>query len=186
VSLNRRNPATPLPRGQRAVLSIFIAFNIVATTLWAAPIRSRNVRRRRPVNGVAWYLQWAGLGMGWAFFAPDPIDTYYYVTSEITYRDGRKDTWKFPGPEDVGVYQRYFMGTYTAWSSQIIPLSESAPLWPDAARYVARLHNHPENPPTTVKLIRHWKTTELPGSKDLSNWSEYEFFTYSVESKDLE
>jgi hypothetical protein len=130
-------------------------------------------------------MLWSGLSQGWALFAPDPESVNAYLVARITYRDGQKKFWKFPMPQDYGYYRRYFMERQRKWSSDNLRMDYNSALWPDAARYVARLNNDPNNPPVTVALVRHWSDIAPPASGQPETWSEYTFFTYSLLPGDL-
>jgi hypothetical protein len=134
---------------------------------------------------IAPYMVWSGLTQGWALFAPDPQYINVYLEAQITYRDGQKKIWKFPMPQDYGYYRRYFMERERKWSSDNLRLDSNAFLWPDAARYVARVNRDPNNPPVSVALIRHWSFIAPPRSGKSEPWNQYTFFTYSVLPGDL-
>jgi len=129
-------------------------------------------------------MEWSGLTQGWALFAPEPAAMNAYIVAQITYRDGQKKFWKFPMPQDYGYYRRYFMARRLRWSMDNLQ-QENAALWPDAARYVARVNNDPNNPPVSVALIRHWSFIPPPMSGQPETWSQSVFFTYTVSPLDL-
>lgn len=130
-------------------------------------------------------MAWSGLTQDWNLFAPEPSSINAYLVAQITYRDGQKKAWNFPMPQDYGYYRRYFMSRRLRWSSDNLRMDKNAVLWPDAARYVARVNNDPKNPPVTVELVRHWSLIAPPMSGQRETWSESTFFTYTVLPGDL-
>lgn len=129
---------------------------------------------------------WSGLYQNWALFAPNPLSVNSRLEAEVIYRDGRTSVWKFPLPQDFGYFQRYFKERYEKWGNQAVRLDQNAVLWPDAARYIARLNNDGKNPPVTVKLVRYWSQIAAPRSGEPEPWNQYVFFTYSVKPEDLQ
>jgi hypothetical protein len=184
MAIGQKRDGFPLSDRKRRMLSLFIALNVAATCLWAAPIHAPMVSKL--IGRAGLYLRWSGLGMGWAFFAPNPWNKNVFLTAELTYADGRQKTWKFPMPEDYGYFHRYLMSRSFMWAYETLPMDENAPLWPDAARYVARVNNDSDSSPATVKLTRHWAFIPDPGSNRQETWNEFDFFTYKVEARDLQ
>ena len=181
-----REPKDSMPYlspARRVLINAFLLFHLFVILVWSFPIRPRSLGRIRKV--IAPYMIWSGLTQGWALFAPDPQYINVYLEAEITYRDGQKKIWKFPMPQDFGYYRRYFMERERKWSSDNLRLDDNAFLWPDAARYVARVNNDPKNPPATIALVRHWSFISPPRSGQPETWNQYTFFTYSVLPGDL-
>jgi hypothetical protein len=168
---------------RRVLINGFLLFHLFAISVWSFPIDVRSLRKIKRV--IAPYMAWSGLTQEWALFAPEPMDINAYLDAQITYRDGRQKVWKFPMPQDFGYYRRYFMDRERKWSSDNLRADRDAFLWPDAARYVARLNNEPNNPPVTVSLVRHWSFIAPPLSGKSEPWSQYTFFTYIVLPSDL-
>jgi hypothetical protein len=168
---------------RRVLLSVFLLFHLFVIVVWAFPVDQRQLRKIK--RFIAPYMVWSGLTQGWSLFAPDPQSINAYLVAQITYRDGQNKIWKFPMPQDFGYYRRYFMSRQLKWSSDILRIDTNAVLWPDAARYVARVNNAPNNPPVTVALVRHWSFIAPPKSGQSETWSQYTFFTYSVLPGDL-
>jgi hypothetical protein len=177
---NAMSSANPI---RRVLVTVFVLFHLCAIFIWSFPIRLRPLQRAKSM--VAPYMVWSGLSQGWAFFAPDPVNSNNYLDAQITFRDGQKTIWKFPMPQDVGYFRRYFMDRQLMWSSDSLRLDENSGLWPDAARYIARLNNNRDNPPKTIELIRHWWVIAPPNSGNPETWRQYTFFTYSVLAGDL-
>jgi hypothetical protein len=173
--------ASPL---KRLLLNVFIMVHLLFLFVWTLPYNARWDIRARSV--IAPYMNLAGLNQGWNLFAPEPQSINAYLVAEITYRDDQRRIWKFPLPQDFGYFRRYFMARQLKWSADNLRLDDNAALWPDAARYVARLNDDPDNPPVTVTFIRNWSFVEPPGSGRPDVWKHFTFFKYSVLPSDLQ
>jgi hypothetical protein len=178
-----KSPMILASSSKRALINILISFNLLAILVWVFPINPPLFQKIRKTIGP--YMQLSGLVQGWEFFAPEPQSINAFLVGEITYRDGQKKKWKFPVPQDFGYYRRYFMARQLRWSVDSLRLDSNEALWPDAARYVARLNDNPKNPPVTVTFVRNWSYIAPPMSGQPEPLNQYTFFTYAVLQSDL-
>jgi len=179
-----RPPA--MSRRVRIAVSAFIAFHLFCIVIWALPLDTALVVQCR--EAVKGYVLWTGLFQKWDMFAPDPSKLNNYVGAVVTYRDGSKSEWDFPRMEKLGIVDKYFKERYRKYASDNLRLDTRSGLWPDAARYVARVNDKPANPPVEVTLVRYWSEVPPPGphgDAPPSPWSEYPFFRYTVQPGDL-
>jgi hypothetical protein len=176
-----------LSRNVRIGLSAFVAFHLFCIVFWCIPIDSPLIVRFR--ESVKPYVLWTGLFQKWDMFAPDPSKLNNYVGAILTYRDGRTAEWDFPRMENLGYVDRYFKERYRKYANDNLRIDARSALWPDAARYVARLNAaDPANPPVEVALVRHWSEVPPPGAHGEpppSPWNQYVFFRYPVQPGDL-
>jgi hypothetical protein len=142
---------------------------------------------RQKLSPVATAL---GLRQDWMMFAPNPTHLNTYIDAEITYRDGRKHVWTFPQMQELGYAERYVKERYRKFANDRLWVKDNSALWPDAARFIARLTAaDPSNPPLAVKLIHYW--SEIPPPPEdgeeprLERWKRDVFFTYTVNPGDL-
>jgi hypothetical protein len=174
------NP-TPI---QRVAISAFILFNLVAILCWALPVDTKlfpAVNRHTSI-----YMNMAGLTQGWSLFAPDPPDSNCRLGAEITHDDGSTNLWNFPVPQDYG--HSYFLERDRKWANDSLRLDRKSVLWPDAARYIARINDNPMHHSVSVKLLRNCEPIPVPGAKPLAAPNPPKpvvFFTYAVEPGDL-
>lgn len=168
---------------RRVLISVFLLFHFFLMLVWSSPIYPRPILKLWRFTRA--YMEWSGLDQRWNLFAPEPLITNGYLVAQITYRDGQKKDWMFPRAEDYGYYRRYFMDRQVSWGYETLGKNSNAALWPDAARYVARLNNLPNNPPVAVALTRHWSNIPPLMSGQPMKWSQDTFFTYSVSPGDL-
>ncbi len=172
---------------KRTAITVFIVFNLVAIVAWAVPIDSPFTATVR--SAVGRYVLFVGLFQKWDMFSPDPSRLNNFVSATITYRNGERRLWVFPRMEMLGYFDRYAKERYRKYANDNLRLDSNAQLWPDAARYVARINNtNPANPPVSVVLIRYWSTVPPPDPNGYyveSPWQQYPFFRYAVGPRDL-
>jgi hypothetical protein len=164
-------------------ISAFLLFHIVAITCWCIPFDSALIREIR--DSVRPYMLWSGLFQSWDPFAPVPRSVNLYVEAVVIFKDGHTHTWKFPRMERLSFTERYYKERYRKFVENLAQDSHSA-LWPDVARYIARLNNSP-NPPQIVMLIRYWSeiVPQADGSYHPGPERAHIFFTYEVKPEDL-
>jgi hypothetical protein len=178
--------AAPLSRRARIAATIFVAFHLFAVITWAVPLDTPLIVQCR--EAIKGYMLWTGLFQKWDMFAPDPSKLNNYVTANVVYRDGRTAVWTFPRMENLGYVDRYFKERYRKYANDNLRLDARAPLWPDAARYIARAMATPSEAPVEVDLVRHWSEVPAPGphgEEPPAPWSEFTFYRYSVQPGDL-
>ena len=180
-------PGKPLSRGARIAISAFIVFHLFGILTWCVPSDTPLTVSLRSI--AAPYVLWAGLFQKWDMFSPDPPKLNGYVTAEITYADGHTSVWSFPRMDQLGLFDKYTKERYRKFANENLRLDAFAPLWPDAARYIARLNKgQPSNPPVSVALVRHWSFVQPPsrdGSPENGPWNHFKFFQYPVKPGDL-
>ena len=135
------------------------------------------------------YASALGLRQDWMMFAPNPMRVNTYIDAEITYRNGRKRIWTFPQMQQLGYVERYSKERYRKFANENLWIKDDAFIWPDAARYIARLNRDPANPPQTVKLV-HYRcfipSAPRPGDQaEQERWERDVFYTYTVTPGDL-
>ncbi len=176
-------------RQKRSVTTVFIVIHLIAIYSWAMPPASGSWNGpKRFIDGIFRpYLLFTGLWQGWDMFAPDPLRINTYLEADITFEDGSTARWKFPRMEHMGKFRAYYKERWRKWAADNVRLDRNSGLWPDAARYVARIHAKMPSPPKQVKLIRFWADVPPPERwSDPDKWNSYTFFTYEVTAKDLE
>jgi len=181
-------PAAPvgLSRPVRLGISAFLVFNLFAIISWCVPLQSPLIARCRQLAYP--YLIYTGLFQKWDMFAPNPSSLNNYTGAVITYRDGETSLWNFPRMEDLGYIDKYFKERYRKYANDNLRLDENAAIWPDAARYIARVNQRPSNPPVSVALVRYWSVVPPPGPQGArpAPWEHYTFFQYQVAPGDLQ
>ncbi len=183
ITSRLKSPA--VQRIERAVVSAFLLFHILAITCWAVPIDTPLLIALR--NAVSPYMLWSGLFQRWNMFAPEPAKVDFYIEADITLHDGEKRTYVLPRMEKLGYAERYAKERYRKYSEYLRQDNYSA-LWPDAAKHIARLYANPSNPPVFVILVRYWSQISPPspgGGLQRTPWSRVPFYIYVVKPDDL-
>ena len=173
-------------RAKLVAISAFLLFHLFAITCWCIPLNSLLIPKCKQLVGP--YVIWSGLFQAWDMFAPNPSKLNIYIEAEVTFLNGQKSVWKFPKMHELGYTERYFKERFRKFSTEYLLADTNAGMWPDAARYVARVNSSDSNPAVCVRLIRHWSEVGLPetdGSYKPRPWFEYGFFTYRVKPADL-
>ncbi len=172
---------------RRLAISVFLLFHILLIASWCIPSNGMGLSAIK--NNIAPYLWRSGLFQSWEMFAPNPTHTNAFVTAEVILRDGQMRLWTFPQMQEVGYIERYAKERYRKFANERLFLKTNSMLWPDAARYIARLHADPLNPPRVVKLIHCWSLVSPPSAPGqpppLDSWERHVFFTYTVDPGDL-
>ena len=174
-------------RPARIAITVFVAFNMFAVVAWCVPLDSPLIARCRDV--VRPYLIFTGLFQKWDMFAPDPSRLNNFVGAVVTYRNGDRSLWTFPRMENLGYVDKYFKERYRKYANDCLRLDTNSGLWPDAARYIARLNRRPSDPPAAVDLVRYWSIVAPPdanGEEPTRLWNQHTFFRWIVAPGDLE
>src|SRR6266568_2768315 len=147
---------------KRVVISAFLLFQLVVIVSGSIPANFFLVTALHAQGfltalkeKLAPYAWAAGLQVGWDMFSPNPSRDNSYIDAEISYRNGRKQIWSFPQMQELGYAERYVKERYRRFATESLCAKENAVLWPDAARYIARLNADASNPPRTVKLVHY-------------------------------
>jgi len=181
--------APPEPKGMRskakyAAINVFLVFHIVTIACWCIPIGSPLTLGVRQL--VRPYFVWSGLFQSWDMFAPNPKTANSYVEAIVIYQDGSTELWSFPRMELMTLAQAYVKERYRKFEENL-ENDEFSALWPDAARYIARLKSNHASPPKTIMLVVRWSQILPPqsGSYDRGPWDANVFYKYDVKTEDL-
>ncbi len=164
----------------------FLMFQLFALVITAIPPGRGLLTFAKIV--VAPYMRIVGLTQSWPMFSPNPPSADTYLQAEIHYRDGRTRQWKFPIPADYGYFRRYTIERYRKWANDNVRPDAGRAIWPDAARYVARVNDTLGVPPDTVRLVRYSSMISPIDSgppKEPLKWQHALFYTYPVKPADL-
>jgi hypothetical protein len=177
----------PKNRVVRWSIGAFILLHLYIMAFWGLP--GSNFRAFM-VDPVRPYVLKTGLWHSWDMFSPDPISVINRVHAQIHYRDGSLDFWEIPRLEKLGYWERYQKERYRKWRERLRQDAYSV-TWDDAARYIARLHNNPTNPPRQIVLVREWDAIPPPrfepGTFNMKDYQkmpkDYDYLKYSFRFK---
>ncbi|SPF35684.1 conserved exported hypothetical protein [Candidatus Sulfopaludibacter sp. SbA4] len=169
----------------RLLLTLFIAFHVVAITLWVLPLNKSLTGFLHRWIGP--YFSFTGLRQEWSLFAPDPLAADSYIDAHVVLQNGDLRIWDFPRLEGLDFKQRYSKARYRKFEGWLYR-KNFAYAWPDTARYVARQFKASGVPPSTVTLVRHWaRIPPIASAPDTSpSWRSTVLFVYQVSPEDLE
>lgn len=145
-------------RIRNVLVILFLTWHFSGVLLWLStdcPLKQKLIT---PYLG---YLNYFGFWQGWSVFE-HPRTYNEYVTSVITFKDGSQKVWEFPRMEKMGILEKMFKEGYRRWGNDCICDKNDSYLWPDAARYIARLNMRPGTLPVSVSIIRHWVWIDPP------------------------
>lgn len=143
---------------KRVVITFFIIVHAYIMCVWGLPGSRFRSTLSQPVQD---YVLYAGLWHSWDMFSPDPLAVNFRVQAEITYANGAMEVWEFPRMQKLGLWERFYKERYRKWRERVRQ-DAYRQIWNDTARYIARLHRNPENPPRHVTLIRRWQPIPPP------------------------
>jgi hypothetical protein len=135
------------------------------------------------------YLSFFSLYQDWLMFAPNPSRLNGYVSAEVEFDDGTKDTYSFPKPDELNFVQKYVYGEkLRKFISEGVRKDENSWMWPDTAKFVLRQmkSKHFSRLPVKVHLYRHWNETAdireevRPHLQGIPKYDSYRFYTYEV------
>jgi len=174
-----------MPRSARIAVSTFVAFHLFAIVAWCMPLDTPLTLAVRGL--IRPYMVWIGLFQKWDMFAPDPSKLNNYVSAVVTHADGQTSVWNFPRMQDLGILDKYTKERYRKFANDNLRIDSFAPLWPDCARYIARMNNRTaSSPPLIVELVRHWSLVPPPdGTLPAGEWRQFTFYHYLVTKEDL-
>jgi hypothetical protein len=179
----------------RAFINAFIILHVYIIVIWGLPSSRFRYVMTQPVQS---YVLQTGLWQSWDMFSPEPLSLNFTVEAHIRFRDGSTNVWEFPRMEKLGIWERFQKERYRKWRERIRQDSYGI-AWNDTARFVARLHNNPANPPVKVTLVRHWQAITppalRPGTLDAKDYQpiakdpdfkfNFRFKEYDVKPEDL-
>src|SRR5271165_3123676 len=134
---------------RRGAISVFILFHLIAITCVAVPLKALASVKELFMP----YMRWSGLFQSWDMFAPDPLGVNSYVKAVVISRDRHMQVWSFPRMEELSLGERFREERYRKFT-EVLPLQQNAPLWPDVARHLARSLNNQADPPDKILLIQ--------------------------------
>jgi hypothetical protein len=184
---NRNLPAQSqrLQKVKRIAINAFIIFHLIAIVCWSLPVNNSLIHFVK--ESVRPYLVWSGLFQSWDMFSPDPKSVNSYLEAVVIYTDGTSQLWSFPRMELLGAKDRYFKERYRKYEENL-QNNNYPDLWPDAARYIARLNSDSTHRVQKVLLVVRWSDI-IPRSDntyDRGPWDVNVFYTYTVKPEDLQ
>jgi len=174
-----------LALAKRVAINTFLSFHILAVACWCLPVTTPLTMVFREL--LRPYFLWSGLFQSWDMFSPSPKSINSYVEAIVLYKDGNTRIWAFPRMERLSLTSRYFQERYRKFVENLNQ-DKYALLWPDTARFIARLNNQGPSPVKMVLLVRHWSNIvpRMDGTNTCEPWDAHVFYGYMVRPEDLD
>ncbi|MGA7622274.1 MAG: hypothetical protein WB630_23910 [Candidatus Acidiferrales bacterium] len=174
-----------LKRWQYVAINVFLIFHILAIACWALPTSNTFVLTCR--NAIRPYMVWSGLFQSWDMFSPVPKVTNAYVEAVVLYKDGSTSLWSFPRMDLLSATEKYSQERYRKFAEVLLD-DRNSPLWPDVARYVARMPDICAHHPQKILLVVRWSdiVAHDDGTFTRSPWDAHVFYSYDVKPEDLQ
>jgi hypothetical protein len=182
---SRRQYFPGLKNWKYIAINIFLVFHIFAISCWCLPMANPFVQVCR--NAVRPYFLWTGLFQSWDMFSPQPETTNSHLEAIILYKDGSTQIWSFPRMDLLSLSERYSKERYRKFVEVLLDDKNSV-LWPDVARYVARMPGIRAGNPQKILLLAKWSTIVYhdDGTFTRSPLDENVFYRYDVKPGDLQ
>jgi hypothetical protein len=175
-----------MTRSKKILISCFIFLNLMVMIRIHLPMNKSFFQTLyKPLDP---FLNFLSLYQSWTMFSPNPSRTNSYVTAEVLFDDGSKDTYSLPRNTDLSFADKYIFGERFRVISEAIRRDDGQFMWKDTAKFAMRqLREKNFNKiPLKVDLIRHWYITPdinqrfIPHLTRSKNYESYKFFTHEV------
>ncbi len=122
-------------------------------------------------------------------FAPNPNRLNNYISAEIEFIGGEKESYVLSRPDQLSLVEKYTFGEkYRKLMSEGIRKDTNSFMWKDTAKFVLRKirNGNFDKIPLKVHLFRHWN--EIPDLNQRfrkynqieTEYQSFKFFTYEV------
>lgn len=176
-----------MSRFTKFLISGFIIFNFLTMVRVLLPEQSKFVKKTYSL--IDPYLSFFSIYQDWMMFAPNPSKLNIYLTADVEFMDGTRDTYEFPRQSQMNIMEKYFYGEkYRKIIGETIRKDDNRWTWPDTAKFVLRKmkSKHYNKIPLKVHLVRHWdiipdvKKEFRPHLTPSKSYQHFNFFTYEV------
>ncbi len=121
-------------------------------------------------------------------FSPDPARTHSFISAEVVFDDGSKDSYSFPRASEQSLMQKYANGERFRVISEAIRQGDNSFMWPDTVKFALRKlkDKNFHKIPMKVNIVRHWYETPdvskefRPHISKTTSYKSHKFFTHKV------
>lgn len=176
-----------MSKTKKLIISGFILFNFLTMIRVHVPLEHKFFSNAyKPIDA---YLSFFSIYQDWLMFAPNPTRLNLYITADIEFEDGSKDTYFFPRPAQMNLFEKYVNGErYRKIVTEGIRNDSHKWMWPDTAKFALRKmrNKHYNKIPLKVHLSRHWSDTPdlnsefRPHRAEIKDFKSFRFYTYEV------
>lgn len=183
---NIETSVTYPPLSFRVLMTVVLAFYLYCLALIISPDTTWRTAFYKPLHP---FLSALGIWQSWNVFAPMIRTDNFHLLAVITYKNGVTSLWEFPRQDLLTGIEQMRAERYRKWVNDRLRYHEYSFLLPDAARYIARLHNHLDSPPAVVELMYFSAPIPPPDSTEAvkapAHTQHKTIFVYQVEPGDL-
>lgn len=171
---------------KKIFISLFIVLNLLAMVRVHVPFEKPFLAALfRPIDS---YLGFFSIYQNWTMFSPNPARTNVYVTAEVEFADGSKDTYMLPRNSDLTLGEKYVFGERMRVLTEAIRRDDGRFLWRDVSKFSLRQvkDKNYNKIPLRVNLVRHWQITPdikerfIPHATSNNVFNSFKFYTYEV------
>lgn len=176
-----------MSRNKKFIVSFFIVFNFLAMLRVHLPLDAKFFSTLyRPVDA---YLSFFSIYQDWMMFAKNPSRINVYMSADVEFDDGTKDTYIFPRPTHMRLIDKYISGErFRKILSEAIRRDDHRYMWADTAKFALRKLREKSfhKVPLKVHLIRHWNETPdvnktfIPHLSKSQKYESFKFYTHEV------
>ena len=131
------------------------------------------------------YMNATGFWQSWGMFSPNPANVDVWIDATVTFQDGSQARFPYPRMKTMPIWKKYFKERYRKFVENT-HLESVQYKWPPIGARIAYLsYSDPKNPPVLVELHRHWKEILPPPEPPPEKYSDYLFYTHTVDLKKL-
>jgi hypothetical protein len=171
---------------KKILISGFILFNLLTMIRIHLPLDQKFFHSLyKPIDP---YLSFFSIYQSWTMFSPNPSRTNVYVTADVHFVDGTKDTYTIPRNSELRFAEIYTYGERMRVITEAIRKDTGRFMWKDTAKFALRKvrDKNFHKIPVKVELVRHWNITPdmksrfLPHLSKINKYQSYKFFTHEV------
>ncbi len=165
------------------LLSALVGLNLLAIAVVLFP---PGLIRSSLLPGFLPYLYATGLFQSTGVFVPNPKKYNVTLWARILFADGTLKEWHMVDFTKLSPFDRFLQGRFRRWDDNICNSNPDSPWLHDAARYIARQGDSPNNHPVAIELIRHRCNIPAPGSDSIAEPFDDLLYSCKITSGDLQ
>jgi hypothetical protein len=184
-------------------VKIFVPLHMAAVLIWALPhppeavangrikpkgsdwLLLQNARQLKTLAPVQAYLFTTGFWQYWDMFAPNPVQRDMWCDATVVFHDGSEKRFLYPRMYELSIPEKYVKERFRKFDERAGEPKHSY-FWPPFGQWIAlQMYSDPLNPPTKVRLRRHWLRVAPPGKPQPSEYKVDDYFTYVVDQEKL-
>lgn len=183
-------------------IKILVGWHVLAITVWAMPnpsdaIMSKkvapagsdillefNVEHMKQFDPIRAYLFTTGTWQYWDMFSPNPVGKDVWADAEVVFKDGTSKIYLYPRIYTSSIPMKYERERYRKFFERVNDGNKTY-FWPILGQFIAHQMDNPANPPTIVRLRRHFYDIPPMGTPIKYDYKQEQFYEYYVDQAKL-